>query len=116
MNTLPGPTILTVVSTNLMMLHAKIVRFIFTAAVCIPTIVASDFQGATHLIPLDEDTVGYSKAEPDSAISRLQKMIDSGTVVFEWDEKFGYLPSLLKSLGIPASSQMLVFSKNFPPA
>jgi hypothetical protein len=94
-----------------MMLHASIVRFVFTAAVCVPNIVASDFQGATHLIPLDEDIIGYSKAEPDSAISRLQKKIDSGTVTFEWDDKFGYLPSLLKSLEIPASSQMLVFSK-----
>ena len=72
---------------------------------------ASDFQGATHLIPLDEDTIGYAKAQPDSAISRLQKKLESGSASLSWDEKFGYLPALLKELGIPDSSQMLVFSK-----
>jgi hypothetical protein len=72
---------------------------------------ASDFQGATHLVPLDEDAIAYSKSEPDSAISRLQKKLDSGTAKLEWDNKFGYLPSILKHLEVPASSQMLVFSK-----
>ena len=72
---------------------------------------ASDFQGATHLVPLDEDAIGYTKAQPDSAISRLQKKLDSGAATLEWDDKFGYLPSILKHLEVPASSQMLVFSK-----
>jgi hypothetical protein len=71
----------------------------------------SDFQGATHLVPLDEDVIDYAKTEPDSAISRLQKKIDSGAAKLSWDEKFGYLPSLLTALEVPASSQMLVFSK-----
>lgn len=72
---------------------------------------ASDFQGATHLMPLDEDTIGYTKTQPDSAISELQRKIADGTAKLAWDEKFGYLPSVLKELKIPASSQMLVFSK-----
>ena len=71
----------------------------------------SDFQGATHLVPLDEDAIGYSSNQPDSAISRLQKQIDDGKATLNWDEKFGYLPSVLKALEIPVSSQMLVFSK-----
>lgn len=94
-----------------MTLYAKLIRFIFAAAACVPGVFASDFQGATHLIPLDEDTIGYAKAEPDSAISRLQKKLEAGSASLEWDEKRGYLPALLKSLEIPASSQMLVFSK-----
>lgn len=72
---------------------------------------ASDFQGATHLIPLDEDVIGYSKAEPDSAISRFQKKLDAGSASLEWNDKFGYLPALLSAFDIPVSSQMLVFSK-----
>ena len=72
---------------------------------------ASDFQGATHLVPLDEDIIDYAKAEPDSAISRLQKKLESDAATLTWDEKFGYLPSLLTALEVPASSQMLVFSK-----
>jgi hypothetical protein len=72
---------------------------------------ASDFQGATHLVPLDEDIIDYAKAQPDSAISRLQKKLEAGEASLKWDDKFGYLPSLLTALEVPASSQMLVFSK-----
>jgi hypothetical protein len=72
---------------------------------------ASDFQGSTHLMPIDEETINYTKGTPDSAISQLQKKIEDGTVKLNWDEKFGYLPSVLKQLNVPAASQMLVFSK-----
>lgn len=72
---------------------------------------ASDFQGATHLVPFDEAGIGYSKAEPESAIAQLQKRLDAGELQLEFHPEFGYLPSLLKALEVPVSSQMLVFSK-----
>ncbi|HYE31495.1 MAG TPA: hypothetical protein VEH27_08710 [Methylomirabilota bacterium] len=72
---------------------------------------ADDFQGSTHLMPYDEDTLQYSKAREDNAISRLQARIDSGAVKFAWDEKFGYLPDLLRELKVATNSQSLVFSK-----
>jgi hypothetical protein len=72
---------------------------------------ASDFQGATHLVPIDEDTISYGKTQPASAISQLQTKINTGEVNLEWNEKFGYLPSVLKALKVPVQSQMLVFSK-----
>ncbi|HEV8543052.1 MAG TPA: hypothetical protein VGR78_11720, partial [Verrucomicrobiae bacterium] len=72
---------------------------------------ASDFQGATHLMPIDEDTFNYSKSAPASAVSKLQKRIDSGELKLPWDPKYGYLPALLNELNLPVSSQMLVFSK-----
>ncbi|HEX7859619.1 MAG TPA: hypothetical protein VF773_04790 [Verrucomicrobiae bacterium] len=90
--------------------HNYIALAWLTAAQCLPA-QASDFQGATHLIPLDEDTIGYTKAQPDSAISRLQKKLETGDASLPWDDKYGYLPALLKELDIPDSSQMLVFSK-----
>src|SRR5688572_196582 len=89
----------------------RISVFAFAAFCCGAMVCASDFQGATHLMPLDEDTIGYTKGQPDSAISQLQKKLDNGSAKLEWDEKFGYLPAVLKQLKIPASSQMLVFSK-----
>jgi hypothetical protein len=59
------------------------------------------------------------KAEPvqlgpalPEAIANLQRKIDNGTAKIEFNEKFGYLPSLLKTLDIPMSSQSLVFGKN----
>lgn len=72
---------------------------------------AADFQGATHLMPIDEEALQYGKSEPDSAISRLQSKINAGEAQLEFDRQFGYLPALLRELKVPASSQMLVFSK-----
>lgn len=74
-------------------------------------LIGDDFQGATHLMPFEEDTIGYSKIKADSAIEKLQARIDSGASSFRFDTKLGYLPSLLKELGITPSSQMLIFAK-----
>jgi hypothetical protein len=71
----------------------------------------ADFQGSTHLLPYDEETINYSKTEDQSTIARLKKLVESGEVKLDHDPVHGYLPSLLKELKVPASSQMLVFSK-----
>src|SRR5687768_2898392 len=93
------------------LLKSAYIQFGFLVVAAVQLVRASDFQGATHLMALDEDTIGYTKAIPHSAISQLQKKLDEGTAKLEWDDNFGYLPSVLKELNIPASSQMLVFSK-----
>lgn len=74
-------------------------------------VAADDFQGSTHLFPYDEEIINYSQRQPDDPVSRLQRKIDSGEVKLEFDEKFGYLPAVLKHFDIPVSSQMIVFSK-----
>ena len=71
----------------------------------------ADFQGATHLMPFEEDTINYNQAEPHDAVARLQKEIASGKATLRYDKDYGYLVSLLEWLKIPQSSQMLVFSK-----
>ncbi len=50
----------------------------------------------------------HRTAEP---VARLQAAIDSGAVTLAHDSLFGYLPGLLDALGIPVSSQTLVFSR-----
>ena len=78
----------------------------------VPTVaVADDFQGATHLMPFDEETINYSKQKDTGPIARLQERIDRGELKMNFGEKFGYLPSLLDALGVSTNSQMLVFSK-----
>ncbi len=62
-------------------------------------------------IPYDHAAIEYPTRTPDDAITRLQNKIDSGAVKLDFDAKWGYLPSLLKQLGINTDSQMLVFSK-----
>lgn len=44
-------------------------------------------------------------------IAKLQEKLDNGQAELEYEPKNGYLRSVLKALGIPISSQTLVFSK-----
>ena len=76
-----------------------------------PLLHAEDFQGATHTVPYDEETIFYSKAEPGGPVAELQGKLERGEVKLRFDEKHGYLPALLDFFKIPVSSQMLVFSK-----
>ena len=72
---------------------------------------ASDFQGATHLMPFDEETINYSKGRDSSPVARLQERIERGETKLRHDDRFGYLLALLEELRVPTNSQMLVFSK-----
>lgn len=71
-----------------------------------------DFQGATHVVPFDEEGFSYSKVEPTGPVPRLMQRIDKGEVKLRFDPDTGYLPALLEALKIPRSSQGLVFSKS----
>jgi hypothetical protein len=62
-------------------------------------------------IPYDHAAIQYPTGATSDAIDRLQQKINSGVAKLTYDPKFGYLPSLLKNLGINIDSQMLVFSK-----
>ena len=86
-------------------LLALILAFFF------PRLSLADFQGSTHLMPFDEETINYSKTPDANPVSRLQERLNQGDVKLKYDERYGYLPALLEELKIPRSSQMLVFSK-----
>ena len=70
-----------------------------------------DFQGATHLMPFEEDTIHYAKSIGNNPVSRLQERIDRGESKLRFQGESGYLESLLRELNISTNSQMLVFSK-----
>lgn len=55
--------------------------------------------------------INYSAARPVNAITRLQERLDAGQARLTFDPEQGYLRSLLKELGVPESSQVLVFTK-----
>jgi hypothetical protein len=78
---------------------------------CVGFALADDFQGATHLMPFDEETIQYSKTKDASPIARLQERLDQGAARLAYDDRYGYLPALLGALKIQTNSQMLVFSK-----
>jgi hypothetical protein len=72
--------------------------------------VAAGIEETTY-VPYDHPAIQYVERPPNDAVARLQKQIDSGAVKLEYTPGFGYLPSLLKNLGIHVDTQMLVFSK-----
>ncbi|MFM7076821.1 MAG: hypothetical protein ACKO3G_12250 [Planctomycetaceae bacterium] len=55
--------------------------------------------------------ISYSAGTPDNAVERLQRRLDAGEVALAHDGRTGYLRGVLEALGVPVSSQMLVFSK-----
>lgn len=63
-------------------------------------------------LPFADAPINYrtSKGLTDP-IAKLQERLDSGQVTLEYESGNGYLQSVLKTLGIPVSSQTLVFSK-----
>ncbi len=77
----------------------------------IPANGQADFQGATHMMPFEEDTIGYNKAKTSDPISQLQSKMDKGEFELKHEGDSGFLDALLLELGIPKSSQVLVFSK-----
>jgi hypothetical protein len=63
-------------------------------------------------LPVDHPAIQYWQTSPDDPVARLAKQVESGKVQLEFQEGgLGYLPSLLKLLGINSDSQALVFSK-----
>jgi hypothetical protein len=60
----------------------------------------------------DERVIHYdSSRDLSDPIACLQRQLAAGTVYLTFETNRGYLPSLLSALGVPVSSQTLVFSK-----
>jgi hypothetical protein len=55
--------------------------------------------------------IDYLNAPVDDAVARLAQRIKAGEQQLRYDDKHGYLPSVLEALDIPINSQTLVFSK-----
>jgi hypothetical protein len=59
----------------------------------------------------DYPDIGYGEKANANAVARLQARIDRGQAKLTFHPTRGYLDSVLKELGIDASSQTLVYSK-----
>jgi hypothetical protein len=65
----------------------------------------------TLYIPLDSPAIRYTQA-PDDPVAHLDKRLESGQAKLGYSaDGLGYLPSVLRLLGINTDSQALVFSK-----
>ncbi|MEO6810837.1 MAG: hypothetical protein ABI353_17105, partial [Isosphaeraceae bacterium] len=59
----------------------------------------------------ESEPINYLSAPVDDPVARLQKRMDKGEATLTFSQEHGYLDSVLKNLGVLASSQVLVFSK-----
>lgn len=93
------------ISAMNLLYFSKTAILLYTVLVAVipsPSIAAEDY---------DQAPINYSQAKPENAVSRLIEEVQVGKAVLEYKPSFGYLPSLLKALKVPESSQTLVYSK-----
>lgn len=76
-----------------------------------PFLILAICGNAAAQISFEREPINYSSRPAQDPIARLQQQIDRDEVKLEFDREHGYLQSVLQTLGIPRSSQMLVFSK-----
>ena len=90
-------------------------RIRFAAAAVVPLIAAwalAERLEDAFLIPPDHPAIQYAQRLPNDPVALLDKRLRRGQVTLSMAPNgLGYLPSVLKELGINADSQVLVFSK-----
>jgi hypothetical protein len=80
----------------------------FAAAISLCGQVVVKQQG---FVPFSDAPIHYRSENLDDPIARLQKRLDDGQLRLHYDPEHGYLWSIMDALGVPLSSQTLVFSK-----
>jgi hypothetical protein len=66
---------------------------------------------AAAQLEFEHPPINYMETTPTGPVAELQADLAAGRKTLKFDEDRGYLVSLLKALGIPSSSQVLVNSK-----
>lgn len=82
--------------------------YLFVVTVCI---VAERNQVVMAQLDFEGEPINYLDAPSSDPIAKMQKRIDAGELKLEFSDTHGYLPAVLKELGISTSSQTLVFSQ-----
>lgn len=60
---------------------------------------------------IEREPINYKTAQAENVVVELQKKVAAGKVKLAFADDHGYLPAVLKELGVSRSSQILVFSK-----
>src|SRR5579862_604999 len=88
----------------------RIVCFFFIGLLILP----ADGQVAVRkqgYVPFSEAPINYLSDNLTDPVAQLQQRLNRGEAQLDFAEPQGYLKSVLTNLGIPVSSQTLVFSK-----
>jgi hypothetical protein len=89
----------------------RAVCLVLAAAGCVTWALAQELED-TFYIPLDDPAIQYGQRPVSDPVARLEQRLESGAAKLEVAPNgWGYLPSVLKQLGVNPDSQALVFSK-----
>ncbi len=87
------------------------IRYCLIAGAVILSVACCGVSASGQSTDYDQKPILYSQTTATDPVAKLIRQIDAGEKALSWDKNHGWLPSLLKELSIPASSQLLVFSK-----
>jgi hypothetical protein len=76
-----------------------------------PAPAARVFEKNEGFLPFANAPINYRSEELNDPVAKLEKRLERGEIVLNYDSKHGYLKSVLDALHIPVSSQALVFSR-----
>jgi hypothetical protein len=82
-----------------------------SVGVVLATVAGYAYLDDTSWVPTDHPAIKYFEAPTDDPVSQLEQKLQSKQVKLDFDQTWGYLPSVLKQLGVNPDSQILVFSK-----
>src|SRR5688572_16998994 len=72
---------------------------------------AAVLPGQFDAVDIDHPAIRYSEEAPTGAVERLNRRLQSGGALLQFETQGGYLKSLLAALDIPVESQLAVYSK-----
>lgn len=95
------------------MLKQHVVKYAFLPVLVVVVLGSALAQKLDEyrMLSSDHPAVGYRTTPADNPMETLRKRLIDGDVKLEFDPEFGYLPAVLETLDVPASSQVLVFTK-----
>ena len=88
----------------------KVISALLAALAGVTWAIAQQLED-TFYIPLDDPAIQYGQRSANDPVARLERRLESGQAKLEASNGWGYLPSVLKQLGVNPDSQALVFSK-----
>jgi hypothetical protein len=86
-------------------------RLVVCISICCLPLMSALASPAVAQFDFEKDPINYSDAASTDAVAKLKSKLESGEVKLQWNDKQGWLPSLLDHLGVSSESQSLVFSK-----
>lgn len=87
--------------------------FLSSASILATALVLAAYESQDLvMLPIDHPAIQYSQTPATDPVARLDQQLASGKAKLEFGpDGLGYLPSLLKNLGVNVDSQIMVFSK-----